>query len=237
MSTLRRPQAAARDHWLIRGAISNLGARWGLTPSQSGNLAERCWALAIRKKDVVAERNARPLGVFVVAYGTVKLVLRRSNGEQRVLSLVSAQQIFGVSCALLGRPYAYDAIAHTDAKLIVIPGGALTALMDQDTRFSRRVALMLAERNLELLAELESATTLSGAQRLASYLLSLAGPDTGDACETRLLVSKTLLAARLGIKKETLSRLLSAFAADGLIRVSQRDVSLLDRKRLADPVP
>jgi CRP-like cAMP-binding protein len=45
-------------------------------------------------------------------------------------------------------------------------------------------------------------------------------------------MSKTLLASRLGIKKETLSRLLREFAAEGLIRVAGRDIAIHDLPRL-----
>jgi CRP-like cAMP-binding protein len=48
----------------------------------------------------------------------------------------------------------------------------------------------------------------------------------------RLPVSKTLVAARLGVKKETLSRLLRQFAAEGVIEVSRREISILDREAL-----
>jgi Mn-dependent DtxR family transcriptional regulator len=49
----------------------------------------------------------------------------------------------------------------------------------------------------------------------------------------RLPVSKTLVAARLGVKKETLSRLLHQLAADGVIAVERRDVRILDAARLS----
>jgi CRP-like cAMP-binding protein len=46
-------------------------------------------------------------------------------------------------------------------------------------------------------------------------------------------VSKTVVAARLGVKKETLSRLLRELADDGVIAVAQRNIAILDRARLA----
>jgi CRP-like cAMP-binding protein len=48
-----------------------------------------------------------------------------------------------------------------------------------------------------------------------------------------LPVSKTIVAARLGMKKETLSRLLHQFTADGIIGVARREIAILDRARLA----
>jgi DNA-binding IclR family transcriptional regulator len=47
-------------------------------------------------------------------------------------------------------------------------------------------------------------------------------------------MSKTLLAARLGMKKETLSRLLSDLARQGLIEVSGRDIAIRDAARLRE---
>jgi CRP-like cAMP-binding protein len=115
-----------------------------------------------------------------------------------------------------------------------MPSQAILALMDREPRFARALAFLLAERSLELLAEVESGTQ-RGAQRLASYLAALAdggGNGNGD-CTVRLPVSKTLVAARLGVKKETLSRLLRELAARGLIAVERREVRILDRPGLA----
>ena len=106
-------------------------------------------------------------------------------------------------------------------------------LMDREPRFARGMALVLAERKLELLAELEAATR-RGAQRLASYLAALPEDAGGNGeCTVHLPVSKTLVAARLGVKKETLSRLLRSLAARGLIAVDNREVRILDRTGLA----
>jgi CRP-like cAMP-binding protein len=102
--------------------------------------------------------------------------------------------------------------------------------MERNLRFSRNLARALAERNLKLLAELE-AGRLSSAQRLAAYLESIAQPDAQAA---HLPMSKTLLAARLGMKKETLSRLLSDLARQGLIEVSGRDIAIRDAARLRE---
>lgn len=122
----------------------------------------------------------------------------------------------------------------------MIPAAAIFTLMDRDPRFARAVALLLAERTLEMLTEVESAM-LRGAQRLASYLGALAESPEGNgngggngSTVVRLPVSKTLVAARLGVKKETLSRLLRQLAADGLIEVSRRDISILGRHRASN---
>ena len=49
----------------------------------------------------------------------------------------------------------------------------------------------------------------------------------------RLPVSKTILADRLGITKETMSRLLRELMAQGAIEVARRDITILDRDLLS----
>jgi CRP-like cAMP-binding protein len=75
------------------------------------------------------------------------------------------------------------------------------------------------------------ATTMHGAtERLAAYLQSLAA--SNEATRVTLPAAKKLIAARLGMTKETFSRALGGLARDGLVRVAGRSIELLDRERL-----
>lgn len=223
------------DTRLVQGLVPRLPIFRDVAPGNLGTLVKQCWVLAAPRGTIIVERGARLPGVFGLAYGSVKLSLRGQDGEERVLQLVSPGQTFGEAKSLLGRPGHSEAIALADSKLVVIPAAAIFALMDRDARFARAVALLLAERTLEMLAEVESAMQ-RGAQRLAAYLGALAespGGNGNGGTVVRLPVSKTLVAARLGVKKETLSRLLRQLAAEGVIEVSRREISILDRDALA----
>ena len=221
---------------LVQGVISRLTLFWGASPLQIAKVVTHCWTFAARAGDVLARRGERLPGVFAIAYGSAKLALRESEHEERVVGVVTTGQMFGEATALLGHPARYDALALTESKLIVIPSASIFALMDREPRFARNVVKVLAERNIELLEELEAATMRGGAQRLASYLHALAQPAAASSgsCTVRLPVSKTVVAARLGLKKETLSRLFRQFSADGLIAVSRRDIEILDTERLTE---
>ena len=229
-----RLQSERRDQRLIEGVVANLELFRGASPSQLAAVSSQCWTLLVRKFGAVMERNARPQGLFALAYGSVKLALRTPSGELRVLRLVSAGQTFGEAAALLGQRNLYEAQAIAETKLVVIPPAALYGLIDRDPRFARSLLIALAERKRELLAEIESVTYRRGAERLAHYLGSLAarrGPE--GACSVQLPTSKTLIAARLNMKKETLSRLLGTLAREGLIVIAGREIAILDQERLA----
>ena len=211
-----------------------LAGLWGLTQAQVATLGKHCKDSSAHRGEVIARRGAQLPGVFLVTSGTVKLSLRSAEGEERVLRIVATGETFGEPTALLGRPCLYDAIALSEAEVLSIPAAAVFGLLLRDARFARRLVLALAERSFTILSELEAATTQRGAQRLAGYLESLPERAGANGLHTvELPVSKTIVAARLGMKKETLSRLLHQFAADGIIGVRRREIAILDRRRLA----
>ncbi len=233
LMTPRSTSNAALDQRLVQGLVPRLGIFRNVAVTTLAPLMKQCWVLVAPRGTTVLKQGARLPGVFGLCYGSVKLSLRGPDGEERVLQLVSAGQTFGEAKALLGRTCRSEAIALADSKLVVIPTAPIFQLMERDPGFARTLTLTLAEGTLGMLAEVESAMQ-RGAQRLASYLGAL--PESGDGnghSRVRLPVSKTLVAARLGVKKETLSRLLRQFASHGLIEVSRREIAILDRDGLA----
>jgi CRP-like cAMP-binding protein len=213
-----------QEQRFIEGVVGNLRLFAEAVPAQVAALARYSWVIPARRGELLARRAERLPGLFIVAYGLAKLTLRGHETGERVLRLVGAGQTFGEATALLGRAARYDALALADTKAVVVPSLSLLALMDADARFGRAFAQLLAERKLEMQGEVEAATLQRGTERLARYLTSLAA----GAGRAELPVSKTLVAAQLGMKKETLSRLLRQLAAEGVIEVARREISILD---------
>jgi CRP-like cAMP-binding protein len=237
-AVMQAPRTIHRDSWderLIQGVLKTTRFFHSAAPAQIAGLARQCRILEAKRGQAIASIGTRLPGAFAVVHGTVKLALRRSDNDERVVRLVQAGQSFGESTALLGRAARFEATAVTDAKLVMIPAAAVFAFVERDPRCAREFLVALAERNLDLLAELESSSTRRGAQRLAAYLDSLVQPGEGNGhCVVRLPATKTVVASRLDMKKETLSRLLRSFVERGLIEVAQREIQILDRVRLAE---
>lgn len=231
---LRAMTPRPKDQRFVEGVLGNARLFTGIPPGDLATLARQSWVLEARRGEAVSRHNERLPGLFIVAYGLVKLALRGSEQRERVWRIVAAGQCFGAPASLLGRASRYEASAVADTKLIVVPSAPVFALMERDARFGRSMVQMLAEQAFDLLAEFEAESLQRSSQRLASYLESLAEPGAKDGRPTvRLPVSKTLVAARLGMKKETLSRLLRKLAAAGLIEVSRREIAILDPDALA----
>ena len=225
---------ASRDRRLAEGVIGSLPLFRQTSPRHVSEITSYARTSTVRRGAVITERGAAIPGVIAVAYGMVKLAIERANGDERVVRFVNAGETFGESSALFGRPSIVRAVAMTDSMVVVIPPGPLLRLLELDPGFTRRMVENLAERAYALMEELEAGARLRGPQRLASYLHGLVEPDeTTGSWHVRLPAPKSLIAARLGFTKETMSRLLRKFAEQGLIQLASRKISILDRERLA----
>lgn len=223
----------ARDSRLLEGVIGRLPAFRQLSRKELDALANQSRLRELRRGSMIVGRGERMPGVIAVAYGSAKLALRRANGEAKVLRLLGPGDSFGLAAALLDRPSPVDVVALSHCLVATVPPASLLRLLDQHAGFARMVAHTLAERVLELVTELDASLQQSGLQRLACYLNSLAeATGHGGAGVVRLPATKTTVAARLGVKKETLSRMLRDLAERGLIEVSGLEVAILDRSGL-----
>ena len=178
--------------------------------------------------DVVARRGELLPGLMVVRYGLVKLSLQ--GDTERILRLVGHGETFGEAALFLERPLPVDATAIAETSLLVVPAAPLLALLDSDASFARGLLASLCQRLQMVVADFEAATVHGARERLAAYLGSLAAPGAASA---QLPAAKGVIASRLGMTKETLSRLLRAFMDEGLIAVRRSEIRLLDRERLS----
>jgi len=224
-----------REPSRIGGLIAHVSVYSELAEPQVLELATRAHLLHADRGTPVVRRGESMPGVISVSYGLLKLAARGANGEERVLRLLSAGESFGAATILLCRPCPVDVVALADTLLVTIAAASILDLIDRDPKFARRLMLALAERNLGLLSEFADSALQRGVQRLASYLDSVALPLNGSGRYVAALpVAKAVVASRLGMKKETLSRLLHDLVQDGLIAVNGREIEILDRTRLVD---
>jgi CRP-like cAMP-binding protein len=216
---------------LIEGMIANLPMFRQTARANLAQLAQTARPRELRRGETVCRRGERIDGVFALAYGLVKLTFGRDD-EEKVLRLVGPGETFGEEAVFLDRPSPTEASALADSMVITIPAASVLGLIERDPRFVRALIANLSLRMQGLVADVEAGALQNGMQRVAGYLDSLAEPGLAQA-SVHLPATKTVIAARLGITKETFSRLLHDLAEQRIVSVSKRDVLLLDRTRLA----
>jgi len=226
---LENHNSAALEHSIALAELFR-----GIEADEIALLARSARVRDYARDELVFQRGERPNGLLVVAEGTLKLAVRGANGEHKVVALVEEGQACASALAFLDRPSALEATALTPATVVSIPASAIFEAMQRDPDLARRVVEHLSQRVLSLVDEVEGITLRRGLQRVAHYVESLARERGSNAHVVRLPSTKTLIAAQLGMAKETLSRLLHELVEKGAINVSRREIFILDRATLSE---
>jgi CRP/FNR family transcriptional regulator, dissimilatory nitrate respiration regulator len=165
-----------------------------------------------------------PTGMYVVVYGEIRLLARTGTRGKRLAGVAEAGQSFGEPVMFLERPALVDAEAASDALLLHLPSEAVFAEIERDPRFARRMIAGLSRRIEGLVQQQEQQALVTGRERLVGYLLRQAQAEPGAAIT--LPASKAAVASHLHLTAEHFSRLLHELAAEGLVRVEGRRITM-----------
>jgi CRP-like cAMP-binding protein len=219
---------------LVEDILGKLPMFRHVAPAHLHKLARHAELRRVAKDTVLYKHGDPATGCYALVYGLVKLSLCAPDGSEKVLRLVGAGETFAESVMFHEQPHPVDALALADSQLVFLPAATVFDLLDHDRAFVRTLLASLSQRIHTLIADIEAYSLNTGTQRIAAFLQSLADPSAPSPARVRLPANKTVIASRLGITKETFSRLLHELSAQGMIEVCQREVVLRDPLRLAE---
>lgn len=176
--------------------------------------------------------------VFVMLDGWVKLYRLAPSGAEAVVSVMTRGRSFGEAVVLRGKPYPVSAETITPARLVRIEAARIRHLLQTDPAMATSMLAATYVHLQHLVEQVEQLKARSGVQRVAEFLLNLAACEQGP-CTVALPYNKGLIAGRLGMKPESLSRAFARLRGHGVrIEASQahiEDVSALRDLASEDP--
>ncbi len=188
----------------------------GLNPVQRSKIRSSIRAIRLRQGQTLFEQGAAAKTFYFVVRGWVTLYRLHESGAITVFHVCGANESFGEVAALTMDSYPITAEAATDTIIFAIPAGAYRFLIEQDASFALRVIQGLERRVRNLINDFERCQHVSGANRLASFLLELTRRTRSDNGHYKLPFSKQTLAGLLHIQPETLSRAFSELRKYGV---------------------
>ena len=210
------------DHRLFRGA-----------PVEVATLLLRDAAtLHAQPHEMLFEEGAPAVEYLYVQKGQVEVLRHTQDGQERVFHIFETGQMLAETAMFMshGR-YPMCARAHGDAAVLYLKRDGLLAACRAWPELSMRMLQRLSDRVYQRVNEVEWFSDSTAAQRLAAYLLGLRAR-MGD--RVRLPLTQRHLAAHLGIRAETLSRLLADWSGQSRVVGARRDWELRDLAFLED---
>lgn len=221
--------------------LANLSMFRELSGDQLKRIAERTRQIRLVRGETLFRRGDAPAGIYIVAYGQVKIAFVSSAGVEKVIEIFRQGQSFGEAVMFLGIPHVVSGQALGDTLVLLVPRETVFEGVAQDPAFARAMLAGLSRRLLQRMDDVEANSTRSGTERLIGYLLrdcnlsASASPTAqGDlvSAEIELPVAKGVIASRLNLTQEHLSRILHDLSSLGLIEVRGRHIHVNDLERL-----
>jgi CRP-like cAMP-binding protein len=219
--------------------VVNLPLFKELSKEQHARIAASVRMLRATRGESLFHRGDPVAGTYIVGYGRVKLSFVSPSGVEKVIEIIEPGQSFGEAVMFLDLRHVVTAQALADSLLLLVPKEILFENIDNDPGLARRMLAGLSRRLHQLVADVESYSTRSGTERLIGYLLhdcvgrgDEAAGDLQGSIDIELPVAKGVIASRLNLTQEHLSRILHDLSALGLIEVHGRRIHVRDLERL-----
>jgi CRP-like cAMP-binding protein len=211
----------------------------GLNPRMIQQMIAPATTLSLREREVVCRQDDPAMAFFIVVDGWIKLYRITVAGDEAVINVLAKGDSFAESAAFTGQPYLHTAEAVSAARVIRVPAAHVVKCIQSTPEFAQAMIAAMAQHMNHLVQQVEQLKAKLGVQRLAEFLVSLCpnGQDTRqdtrqDICTVALPYDKTLIAGRLGLKPESLSRAFTKLKAVGVhVHAAHVEVRNLDKLR------
>ncbi|MBY5760697.1 Crp/Fnr family transcriptional regulator [Rhizobium leguminosarum] len=153
--------------------------------------------------------------VYCVTNGFVRLSKSESAGREADICVCEPGDTFGEYLLSGGGSYAYSARSADGAEVALFALAGLQALADRHPVVHRNVMRIMVRHLLGAMDCIAGDRLLTAAQRVANYIVSRCPASTSQVT-FRLPYRKRILAGKLGLAPEALSRAFATLAASGV---------------------
>lgn len=168
--------------------------------------------------------------LYVVVEGLVEMFAANA-GRETTIGFVHPTGTFILAAVLRDQVYLQSARTLENSRLLMIPAQSVRSVMRHDAGFMSDIVTELATCYRDVVKELKNQKLRPGAGRLANWLID-ADRSHGAGGIVEIGVEKRVLAARLGMTPEHLSRAFTALAPYG-VELDGSRVLLRDPEKLA----
>jgi len=185
-----------------------------------------------RKGDNLTKQGAFASYVLFIIKGLAKQYLEGEGTKNYNLRIVKPGEFIGLSAVFTKNTFNYSTLALTDCQVYLVEKDAIAKLVKQNGEFGFGIIKRYCEQSADMFSTVNSLMYKQMNGRLADTLLYMEGIKQ-EFPEIFQLLSRKDIADFAGISTESAVKLLKSFEADGLIRLNDKNIELLDTDAIA----
>ncbi len=187
-----------------------------------------------KKGQIIFHEGSRPLGIYCVNRGKIKLVKLGEDGKEQILRLIKPGDLMGYRALLSGDRYSASAVVMEDSGICFIPKELFMGVLQKDGVLSMEIMKLLSDDLRKAETSITHLAQKPVRERLAEALLFIKETygfeDDGKTID--LKITREELANIVGTATETTIRLLSELKNEGVLQLEGKKIAILNLTKL-----
>lgn len=194
-------------------------------------LCESVQQVLYKRGQKVHSGETQCVGVIFVTKGRLRVYIMSDEGKEVTLYRVESGEvcIMSASCVMTEITFDVYVDSETQTEAVVLPSSTFAKLMNSNIYFENFANKLKAQRFSDVMWTMQQILFYSFDKRLAIFLydeLVKSGPI--------VTYSHMEIAQYLGSAREVVSRMLKYFENEGIVRISRKEVEIIDKKKLME---
>jgi CRP/FNR family transcriptional activator FtrB len=164
---------------------------------------------------VLFRQGELPDFFHVLLEGSVQLTGSAPDERETVVEIVKSVDAFMSAAVLTNTPYLVSAKVVHSARILMLPAPVMRETVAHDPQLALAMLASISRQYRSMVRQVKDLKLRTSTQRLGCYLLALS-EENGSNGSVELPHDKRLIAARLGMTPESLSRAFSALRCMGV---------------------
>lgn len=181
-----------------------------------------------KKYQVIFSEHTKPLGVYYLKEGRVKIFKTDYKGKEQIIRFASPGDLLGIKAIIAEKNHITSATALEDSIVCLIPGKDFLKLIKENTDLTYSLIKILCELQKETDNRIISAINRSERERLAEALLILSKKFNSE----NINILKKDLANFSIIESDKLKHYLYELKEKKLISINSQRIKILDETGL-----
>jgi CRP-like cAMP-binding protein len=204
-----------------------------LSPEEMEMVRASKTQVLFRKGDSLTKQGAFASYVLFVINGLAKQYLEGESSKSFNLRIIQPGEFVVLSAVFNNNTFNYSSVAITDCQVYLVEKDAIANVIKQNGMFAFNIIKRYCEQNSNLFESLKNIIYKQMNGRMAEILLYIDSLKSGNP-EIFQLLSRKDMADFAGITMESAVKLLKSFEKDTLIKLREKDIQILNYKKLAD---
>jgi CRP-like cAMP-binding protein len=209
---------------------------FGLPEEVASGLFAGATSRCLKAADTLFQTGDTGDGCYLLNSGMLKVIMTSSQGDERILAVLTPGTIVGDLAMIDGLPHSASVVALTDCELCFVSRTAFEYFASQNAEIYQYLLKVLAARLRQADKNIASLAFLSVKGRVAHALLELAKTvglenGSGEVLIPRMINQKGL-AAMSGVARENVNRVMGDLQRGKIVSKSSEAFRIDDRAKL-----